>query len=224
MTSYSIHVMHCPDCNCKFVFRSLSSYSTFDAICYTDGSVHGSPSSSGGLVLSCPKCAHCHWATELAEEQTYSVTEYDKIEALEPLPAVFEIEHDQYPRLLREKFWHNAEQEKYIRTHAWWEFNMPYRDYCMDSSTIASFELPEEQAENLRNLLPLLDSDENGTIMKAEVLRELGEFDACIELLDHPFGKGHLPAVSAIRKLASRNNPLVALIYFPNDDCWSDFE
>ena len=45
-------------------------------------------------------------------------------------------------------------------------------------------------------------SEPNQRILKAEIARELGEFDECLRLLSHQFDKGYEYAVGFIRKLA----------------------
>jgi hypothetical protein len=46
------------------------------------------------------------------------------------------------------------------------------------------------------------ESVPNQRILKAEISRELGEFDKCLSLLSHPFEKDYEFTVGFIRKLA----------------------
>ena len=86
------------------------------------------------------------------------------------------------------------------RIRAWFSFNYSDRD-C----TSEKFNLPPEQEANLRRLLQVLDTNEpTETIMKAEILRELGQFDQCLKQLNQSFDDMYMPAVSAIKKLATR--------------------
>ena len=49
----------------------------------------------------------------------------------------------------------------------------------------------------------MLDETEpNQRILKAEIARELGEFDECLRLLSHPFDERYDHAVGFIKKLA----------------------
>ena len=70
---------------------------------------------------------------------------------------------------------------KYIRIRAWWSFNDAYRRRAAED-----FRVPPDQETNLRRLLQLLDTNHpEKSIMKAEILRELGEFDPCLLFSSH---------------------------------------
>jgi hypothetical protein len=46
------------------------------------------------------------------------------------------------------------------------------------------------------------ESEPNQRILKAEIARELSEFDECLGLLSHPFDERYVYAVGFIKKLA----------------------
>jgi hypothetical protein len=48
----------------------------------------------------------------------------------------------------------------------------------------------------------LEEAEPNQRILKAEIARELGNFDECLELLSHPFDERYGYAVGFIKKLA----------------------
>ena len=57
--------------------------------------------------------------------------------------------------------------------------------------------------QNLKALSKMLNQTEpNQRILKAEIARELGEFDECLQLLLHPFDERYAHAVGFIKKLA----------------------
>jgi hypothetical protein len=59
----------------------------------------------------------------------------------------------------------------------------------------------------------MLDEKEpNQRILKAEVSRELGEFDECLGLLTHPFDERYGHAVGFIKKLAEEKVMVVRSI------------
>ena len=61
----------------------------------------------------------------------------------------------------------------------------------------------KDQEQNLNALSEMLDETEpNQRILKAEIARELGEFDECLLLLSYQFDKGYDYAVGFIKKLA----------------------
>ena len=57
--------------------------------------------------------------------------------------------------------------------------------------------------KNLKALSAMLDESEpDQRILKAEIARELGEFDECLRLLSYQFDEGYEYAVGFIKKLA----------------------
>lgn len=49
-------------------------------------------------------------------------------------------------------------------------------------------------------------------ITKAEVFRELGQFDECLKLLNQPFSDMYLPTVATIKNLADSGKRMVGQI------------
>jgi hypothetical protein len=72
--------------------------------------------------------------------------------------------------------------EKFIRINIWWSFN----DYIRNGhEKDISSDMQKLNAENLIALLKILDeSDNNELLMKAEALRNLGQFEESKQLLD----------------------------------------
>ena len=58
----------------------------------------------------------------------------------------------------------------------------------------------------------LNDAEPNQRILKAEIARELGEFDECLELLSQPFDERYGHAVGFIKKLAEEKVRVVRSI------------
>ena len=56
------------------------------------------------------------------------------------------------------------------------------------------------------------ESEPNQRILKAEIARELGEFDECLRLLSHSFDERYGHAVSFIRKLSKEEVRVVRSI------------
>ena len=76
----------------------------------------------------------------------------------------------------------------------WWMWNDPERNGECD------YQRPEAFNDNLRNLVALLDHEEDGSrLMAIEGLRELGEHEEAARLLDHEFPEGFEPHIEVIR-------------------------
>lgn len=99
-------------------------------------------------------------------------------------------------------------KQRYLHVAAWWAANDDRRHGAREQS------LSDREAANLERLLLILDpSDEGSLVMKAEALRELGQFEAAIALLvGRPFRAPMMPAVRAIKTLAACGDPFVAVV------------
>jgi hypothetical protein len=124
------------------------------------------------------------------------------------LPDARHVYGRDYEGALRQAIWKNKAQEKYIRIRAWWSFNSAYR-----GDPIKDFNLPSEQEANLRRLLQLLDTNDPDTsITRAEILRELGQFDECLNELDQAFDDAYSRVVDSIKRLAKGRTRQVGTI------------
>ena len=92
-----------------------------------------------------------------------------------------------------------------MRVSAWRSANDAWRRVPNATSAFS-----KEQTQNLHALSAMLDETEpNQRILKAEIAREMGEFEKCLRLLSHPFDKGYDHAVGFIRKLAEEKTRVV---------------
>lgn len=198
MTTYRIFVMHCPGCGSKFVVHDVSSCNTFGATTYTDGSLEGPMYDERGPLLICPECEKLFWRDDVSIFKSMRGSEYYQNSRRRTLPSAKPILAHQFEEAMLQHFWSNKEQEIYIRVKSWWAFNHAFR-----SITDQDYSLSAHQENNVRELARLLDSgDQFQSIMKAEIYRELGEFDACLRELDKTFDNSYSKAVNTICQLA----------------------
>ena len=179
MTQYRVHTVRCPNCSRWFNFTRLAMYSTFagaSTTIYTDFFNEAAPSNSA--LLGCPHCSTTYWSKDLPISSTYGLGEFrGKSPSASPIYGAKLVE------LLEQRFWKTQEEEFFLRVMAWWWLNMPYRKAEEGKSTAA--EIDERLHENLSGLLPLVEATTTSrTIMRAEILRELGRFQECIGVLD----------------------------------------
>jgi hypothetical protein len=142
------------------------------------------------LLAKCPVCAGLFWVDESVEVDTGFDAAKGKQQVLAPSGKEM-LEFLARPGLTQDK-------ELYLRVRVWWAANDVWR--WLPNATPA---FSKEQEQNLKALSELLDETEpNQRILKAEIARELGEFDECLGLLSHQFEAGYDRTVSFIRKLA----------------------
>ena len=208
MTTYQIEVKQCPNCNCKFAVLNVGSCNTFGAKFYTDGFVSGPMYDEGDALLICPNCDKYFWREDIPTQEIVRDSEFFRDPAKRSLPNAKRVYARNYENTLRQALWKNKAQEKYIRIRAWWSFNSSYR-----SHPTKDFTLPFEQEANLRSLLQLLDTNDPYTsIIKAEILRELGEFNESLAVIDQTFDDRYLQVVDVIKRLAKSGNRQVGTI------------
>ncbi len=90
------------------------------------------------------------------------------------------------------------DKEFYLRMRAWWAANDVWRWLPNPKPAFS-----KEQVKNLKTLSALMDeTDADQRILKAEIARELGEFDECLFLLSYQFDDVYGFVVGFIKKLA----------------------
>ena len=208
MTSYRIEIKQCPNCGCEFSAWAVNSCNTFGAKFYTDGSVEGPMYDNGSLLVICPGCSNYFWREDVPTLESIRDRDYFVDSDKQSFPRAEWLEGRHFEDMVHQAFWRTPDEEKYIRIRAWWSSNSPYRD-----GSCQEFRLSAEQEENLRRLLELLDADDpHGSLMKAEIFRELGQFEECLKQLAQPFGERYLLAVNTISKLANEKQRKMGLI------------
>ena len=90
------------------------------------------------------------------------------------------------------------DKEIYMRVHAWWAANDVW---CWLPNPKPAFS--KEHVKNLKALSSLLDeSKSDQRIIKAEIAREMGNFESCLKLLSYQVDEGYEYAANFIKKFA----------------------
>ena len=104
-----------------------------------------------------------------------------------------------------------AENEERLRLYAWHRVN----DERMDSHR----HLSAAEAQNLQSLLLRWDAEEDdGILIKAEMLRELGQFEAAAAVLDHDFSVEAEAQAEQIMQAIERQNDQPFIFASNRDD------
>lgn len=198
-----IIIRECPKCKAYLEQPTTMSGNTFGARFWTDGKMVAPMLPDRPWLVKCPRCGSLFWIDEANEIRRQNPWDKGKewLIAAEPvLPSRSEVLALLADGNLPEK------KEFYARRLAWWMAN----DTVRENVSAAVNLLPEDE-KNLRAFVALLDEKApDQRIMKAEGLRELGEFQDCIRLLEQPFEKAHHARLAAfIRELALHKNRTV---------------
>jgi hypothetical protein len=183
-------VRECPHCKAHVVQEETVSGNTIGATYWTDGKREAKMLPDHPALVKCPVCSGLFWVDEAVEVDTGFDAAKGKQQVLAPSEKEL-LDFLTEPALTQDK-------EIYLRMRAWRSANDAWRRV---PNAMPAFSKDQEQ--NLKALSAMLDETEpNQRILKAEIARELGEFDECLGLLSYPFDERYQHAVGFIRKLA----------------------
>lgn len=177
----------CPACNTTVTGDSLASGNTFGAVYWSDGKMDAEMLPEFPEIVKCPDCSDLFWieeSTVIGEYDWFNGEDYEKPEEWKNAKSVIEPRVEDYIRAIEMKlFSGDDDREKYLRIHLWWLINdfVRYEDREPD--------LFKDHKETFQNNLKYLDkllgeNDDDEKLMKAEIARELGEFDLCANRLE----------------------------------------
>lgn len=183
-------VRECPHCRAHVVQEDTLTGNTIGAKVYTDAKREAKMLPDHPALVKCPECNFLFWIDEAVEVEIGFDAAKGKKQVLAPSEKEL-LDFLAGPALTKDK-------ETYLRQRAWWAANDVWR--WLPNATPA---FSKDQVKNLKALSEMLDEKEpNQRILKAEIARELGEFDECLGLLSHQFDERYGHAVGFIRKLA----------------------
>jgi HEAT repeat protein len=164
-------------------------------------------------VVRCSHCAECYWLDEAKQIGTVEwLRRKDRRikRGWRTAPKVKEPTEDEYYQAVERNLAKDEQQERNLRILAWWRHNDALRH-----SKAAALAGSDAWKENLKALARLLDDgNENDCLMKAELYRELGEFEPAKELLRRVISEGFRDAVRQLRDLCIRCDTRVRRLTF----------
>lgn len=208
-------IVACPHCEALAQYGTLISGNTFGARVWTDGKQIAPMLPHPPAVAKCRHCAECYWLADAREVGTIDPWG-DESNQSDPIwraaPEVEEPSETDFYVALNKGLANDDQQERELRILAWWRRNDVYRDGVRGAKQTT---LTEEGRRNLVELVRMLDeADESDRIMKAEALRELGEFKAAGEILDRVTSEEYAAVVRQLRQLCDNRDPCVNELQF----------
>lgn len=199
-------IKKCSDCSNLIEQPTIVSGNSFGARFWTDGKMDAPMLPDESRLIKCAYCSALIWINEL--EEVEEVMPWDKCEiSISAKPFVIPTFRN-YLSVLKAAE-HNQEDEKYIRIRAWWAGNDKRR------TAATKRDLSKGEQQNLQSLLELLDStDEQDRLMKAEIKRELGQFEEAKASLEGEFSDELADIVSLIRQLIQHREVFVQEIVY----------
>lgn len=209
MTPGPTLIYSCSTCEKNIAYRTINSGNTFGARYWTDGKRDAPMLPEEPWLIKCPHCDTFIWVDELTQLGEIDHWYSEGINAVE----FADVQSAITPSCLDYAYFNmdtvsDPQKERYVRLQTWWAFN----DCRRKSEEIP---LSSMEIENLHAFINLLDeNEENDRLMKAEVLRELGEFTVAEKLLSMPFGAELKQAAELIRNLNNKGITSVTEMIF----------
>jgi len=186
-------IIACPKCQGLASYLTLLSGNNIGAWVWTDGKVIAPMLPRPPAVVSCVHCGECYWRADAELIGTIDWNDCDRQQidlARTPTKAVVEPTEEEYYQAIEKGLATDLKQERSLRMLAWWRRNDAFRFFgklkkAARAPAQGKQSTPLPWRENLAALLPLLDEgNNNDCLMKAEVLRQLGDFEAAKQILD----------------------------------------
>jgi hypothetical protein len=169
-------IIACPFCGQFAKKETIISANTFRAQLWSDCKSIAPMMPDFPKLTVCKKCDQFFWVKDAKEVET--VTDHKELN--EKWHDLYYIEFPTFHQYF--KALELIPDELFIRAKIWRSFNDFFRDKKEDQITS---EMKQMNTENLTSLLIMLDdTDNNELLMKVEVFRNLGEFEASKELLN----------------------------------------
>jgi hypothetical protein len=208
-------IIACPHC-CELArHRTWLSGSSFGAIAWSNGKQQalGMMPPRPPAVVRCRHRAEYYWLAKGKKVGTVQLWGEEGQQVDPAWNAAQEVEEpteEEYYQALESNLVKDHQQERTLRVLAWWRRNDSLRFHPVGSATASS-----ACRQNLEALARLLNElDENDLLLKAEVLRELGEFESAKEVLGRVGSSMYRGAVRQLRDLSDRGDRCVRQLSF----------
>lgn len=178
-------IVACPRCKGLSSHGTLASGNNLGAVAWTDGFWRAPMLPRPPAVVQCAHCDTAFWLAdaEEVEHRARSGAEPAPGPGGAPVARAVEPTEEEYYEAIAKGLAADDGQLATLRLFAWWRSNEPLREHAGEEAA-GNVEASTRRRENLEALGPLLDdSEEPAALLKAEVLRELGRFEAAKECL-----------------------------------------
>jgi hypothetical protein len=205
-------IVACPICNGLAKYMTLLSGNTFGAILRSDGKQLAPMMPWMPPMVKCRHCGHCYWLAEAEHVGWEGDDDQPQHPDASSLQEVQEPTEEDYYEALEGDLATERKQERSLRILAWWRSNDAFRGPKTTKNASLENGLREK---NLDALSQLLDEDtDQDHLMRAEVLRELGEFESAKEILARVESSEFAAVVRQMRSLCESRDASVTLLRF----------
>lgn len=207
-------VLACPHCGSLIRTPARGAGSSEGGTVWSDGKRVSPDQPRTPEFVQCGDCSDYYWL-EAAEEVGQVAAEAepsrasDQEQAWLRAPRVESLTQEQYWHAIDSGFAARDSMEILLRLLAWWRSNDPLRE---DRAQLSTW--PARAEDNAHRLLTLLNPESTEhRMIEAEILRRLGRFEECLQVLDKVGDPELEPAVSRLRQLALAGDRSVAVLW-----------
>jgi len=212
-------IISCPHCKGLAKHMSLVSGNTFGAKLWTDGKQIAPMLPRPPAVV---KCCHCRGFYWLHQAKAIGKVSWETSDWQPPrlnresAPEIKELTEKEYYAAIEAKLAKTKAEEIALRRLAWWRKNDAFRGRARKND--GKVGVPKGAASaNLQALVGLIPGTRmSDRIMKAEILRELGEFKSAIKVLTTVTASNYSWVVRQIKELCKSKNTRVKELKFDN--------
>jgi hypothetical protein len=197
-------IVACPNCEALAKYMTLISGNNFGVRVWTDGKQVAPSLPRPPAVVKCHHCAECYWladARKVGTVEPWGEEGRHVDPAWTTAPVVQEPGETEYYHALQKGLAADSQQERTLRVLAWWRRNDVFRG-ARQAQAVSIVTASAPSRKNLEALVRLLDeANEADRLMKAEVLRELGEFESANQVLSRVTSAKYTAVVLQLRLL-----------------------
>ena len=174
------YIYKCPQCSSFLKKESLMSGNTFGAAFFSDGKRIAPMLPESPDLTRCKRCGTFFWLSRQKYFEVWDWSETDNQEWKNAEIATFP-DIEGYFSALHKGLANSSRDQIHVRQRIWWAYN----DRVRNGDSLFLNEKDEERwKENCEQLIQLIQpNDLNRKIMLAELKRNLGDFDACTEII-----------------------------------------
>jgi len=180
----SYNVYKCTNCDYHVSIPTVISQNTFGAKVYSDAKVVAPMLENRNDLAKCKTCQTFFWLRSEnkigaygTEDEHHSLRKSS--DSLISIVDNFNI-YDFFKALVQNNLVTNKDYEIYIRKHIMWLYNDRIR---FDQNIFQEEHDEKLWKDNLKKLYNLLDDTDKNLMLKAEIQRNLGDFENCLEIL-----------------------------------------
>jgi hypothetical protein len=212
-----IIIIECPHCGHLAKQKSVHSVNPYGAVLWSDGKKVFPMHNSNPQITKCKICGKFYFVKDAAEIAQAEFTFLKQNKILDDIEFIEFLSPDEYLEAVLSPVNKSLKDEIYLRIQFWWLYNDLFRhpDEVIKSRKIITNAIESYKEKNNGNILRLIeilpDDDEEYVVMKAELYRQIGEFEKCISLLTN-VPKNFLQCASQIKQKAIENYTTVIIL------------